>query len=469
MKMRPRRVIVLAVAVLLAACTAEVAAPRPTETPSATPSPTATPRPTNAVNDVIYLRSMGSGGVTNILAIDARTGATLRTFPDGSPSLDRSTLLTTEEASGGTQTVVRRRDLASGRELGSFGLSGTYHAVWNDGGQPALSRDGQHLALSIFPYQENGEWVTGYRVVDAASGATEATLDLKGKSTYGFVAMSPDGRSLYLNGPLALSPSGDTDSGTRVFNVPSSTLLPATAIAGAVKQSGGFRTPGVLSPDGRWMFSLDAGAPGNCTSFDGPRCTPKADEQPHVLALDLVARRVLTVPLPMEQKSTDFEKYLLWSVAVAPDGATVYAINPALGFIDEIDARQMTVRRTSSITVSRADEDLLAAVGRFFFPVADAKRYITSGALLSPNGDRIYAAGSKGIAVVNTSDLSSRAVWQSESEFDSLALTADGERLYAVSNANRKIAIIATRDGTKLGELVLPAFAQTIVHLDSSR
>jgi hypothetical protein len=217
------------------------------------------------------------------------------------------------------------------------------------------------------------------------------------------------------------------------------------------------------------MFSLDAGAPGNCTSFDGPRCTPKADEQPHVLALDLVARRVLTVPLPMEQKSTDFEKYLLWSLAVALDGGSVYAINPALGVIDDIDARQMALRRTSSISVSRTDQSVLAAFGRFFFPVADAKRYITSGALLSPNGDRIYAAGSKGIAVVNTSDLSSRGVWQSDREFDSLALTADGERLYAVSNAHRKIAIIATRDGSKLGELVLPAFAQTIVHLDSSR
>jgi DNA-binding beta-propeller fold protein YncE len=171
----------------------------------------------------------------------------------------------------------------------------------------------------------------------------------------------------------------------------------------------------------------------------------------------------------MEQRSTDFEKYLLWSVAVAPDGATAYAINPALGVIDEIDTRQLTMRRTSSITVSRADQGLLAAVGRFFFPVADAKRYITSGALLSPSGDRIYAAGSKGIAVVNTSDLSSRAAWQAEAEFDALALTADGERLYAVSNANGKIAIIATRDGSKLGELKIPAFGQTIIRIDSSR
>ena len=65
------------------------------------------------------------------------------------------------------------------------------------------------------------------------------------------------------------------------------------------------------------MFTLDAGAMSNCTSFDGPRCTPKPDEQPYVLGLDLVSRRMVTVPLPMEQRSTDFEKYLLWSVRVA--------------------------------------------------------------------------------------------------------------------------------------------------------
>jgi len=462
MKMRPSRVVVLAFAFLLAACSAQVAAPRPTDIPLATPSPTATPQTTNATNDVVYLRSVGSGGVTNILAIDARTGATLRTLPDGSPSFDHSTLIATEEANGATQTVLRRLEIASGRELGSFTLDGTYHAVWTDGGQTALSRDGHHLVLSIYPYQQNGDWVTGFRVVEPASGAIQATLDLKGQSTYGFVAMSPDGRSVYLN------QFGEGATSLRVFDVPSSTLLPATAIAG-VRNQGGFRPAPVFSRDGRWMFSLDAGSPGNCTSWDGPKCTAKVDEQPYVFALDLAARRMQTVPLPMEQKSTDFEKYLLWSIAVAPDGGTAYAINPALGLIDEVDATQMTLRRTSSITVSRADQDPLPTLASFFFPVANAKRYITGGALISPNGDRIYAAGYKGVAVVNTADLSSRAAWQADGEFDALALTTDGERLYAVSNANAKIVIIATRDGSKLGELKIPAFGQTIVRIDSAR
>ncbi len=147
----------------------------------------------------------------------------------------------------------------------------------------------------------------------------------------------------------------------------------------------------------------------------------------------------------------------------------MYALNPALGVIDEIDARQMAIRRIKSITVSRADQGPLAEIGRSFFPIAEAKRYITGGALLSPSGDRIYAAGYEGIAVVNTADLSSRAVWQTDGEFDALALTPDGERLYAVSNANGKIAILGTRDGTRLGELKIPAFGQTIVRIDSAR
>lgn len=463
MKVRIWSVRVLAFAFLLAACSEPAAAPRPSVVPEVRPSPTATARPTNAANDVIYLRSVGSGGVTNILAIDARTGETLRTLADGSVSFDRATLYAPEQMSGATQTLVHVVDLATSRELRSFTLDGAYRAIWTDSGLTALSRDGGHLTLASSPVKIDGDWLTRFAVVDASSGATEAVFELKGQSTYGFAAFSPDGRSLYLN------QFGEGATKLRVFDVRSATLLPAVTSGGAALTQNGFRTPGIVSRDGRWMFSLDAGRETtNCTSTDGPRCTPNGTP-PYVLALDLISRRAFTVALPIEQRSSDFEKYLLWSVAVAPDGATVYAINPALGVIDEIDARQMTIRRTSSITVSRADQGALAAIGTFFFPIADAKRYITGGALLSANGDRIYAAGYRGIAVVNTADLSSRAVWQTDGEFDALALTLDGDRLYAVSNANGKIAIIGTRDGTRLGELKIPAFGQTIVRIDSAR
>src|SRR5438552_15070211 len=153
---RPRRLVVLALAFLVAACTAQVAAPRPSDSPSASATPTATPRPTNAASDVVYLRWVGPNGIANIVAIDARTGATLRTLPDGSASFDRMTLLATEEANGATKTLVRRLDLGSGREFGSYALDGPYHAWWAHGGQTGLSRHGHPLPPSMYPHQDTG-------------------------------------------------------------------------------------------------------------------------------------------------------------------------------------------------------------------------------------------------------------------------------------------------------------------------
>jgi len=463
MKVRTRRVLVLAFAFLLAACSEQAAAPRPSVSPEIRPSPTATPRPTNAANDVIYLRSVASGGVTNILAIDARTGETLRTLADGSLSSDRATLYAPEQISGATETLVHVIDVATSRELRSFTLDGAYRAIWTDSGLTALSRDGSHLALANSPVKIDGDWLTKFAVVDASTGTTNAVFEVKGQSTYGFVAFSPDGRSLYLN------QFGEGATKLRVFDVPSATLLPAVTAGGAGLTQNGFRTPGILSPDGRWMFSLDAGsATTNCTSTDGPQCIGNG-MPPYVLALDLVSRRMLTLPLPVEQRSGDFEKYLLWSIAIAPDGATAYAINPAIGVIDEIDARQLTLRRAVKIASGRSDPGALAALGQLFFPVAEAKRYITGGAVFSLDGTRIYAAAYNGITVVDAATLGSR-IWQKDNrEFDALALTADGERLYAVSNASGVISIISTRDGTPLGELKIPAFGQTIVRIDSAR
>jgi len=66
---RPRRFGALVLAFLVAGCSAQVAAPRPSATPVATPGMSETPRPTNASTDVIYLRLNGGPSAT-ILAIE---------------------------------------------------------------------------------------------------------------------------------------------------------------------------------------------------------------------------------------------------------------------------------------------------------------------------------------------------------------------------------------------------------------
>ena len=457
---RKRRLGALALAFLIGGCAVQTAAPRPSETPDRSAQPTATARKTNPVGDVVYLRSVAPGS-SSILAIDARTGETLRTLPNGAMSSDRSTVYAPELVNGATQTIVRVIEIASATQVRSFTIEGAFD--WITPGAPALSRDGRYLVLGYPAGKLDDQWVSRLAVVDTIAGRIEAKFEMRSASVFNLSAIAPDGRTVYL------AQGGEGATRVRIFDVPTATLLPIAEGSVSDLRQNSYRTAGVLSPDGRWMYSLDSGNPTtNCTSTDGPRCVSNATA-PSLIALDLVSRRVARVALPMDQVSTDFEKYLLWSVGVAPGGDKVYAINPALGVVDEIDAGALALRRTAKMTVSRSDGDAFAAVARFFFPVADAKRYVTTGAVFSPDGQRIYAVASKGIAVIDVATLSSQP-WQTDNrEFDALALTSDGQRLYAASNANGVMSIMATSDGARLGEFRIAGYGEAILRIDSNR
>ena len=451
MDIRPRRVIVSALAFLLVACTAQVAAPRPTDAPAASVEPTASPRLTNTSNDVLQIRSLMNEAASEIVVIDARTGARLRALPDGVMSVDRSTIYWTERVNGAAQTKVHVAEAATGRELRSFTVEGNLLPAAFEAGRGAITADGKHIVLTNSPYRLAEGWVTKIVVVDTTTGAVDTAAELRGASTYGFVAISPDGGSIFMN------QYGEGATSLRVFDVGKASLLPAGTLGSAPNRSqNGFRSTGVTSRDGRWLFALDSG---DLLAYG-------ATDTPFILAVDLVGKRTQRIALPIEQKSWDFEKYLLWSLALTADGNTAYAVNPALGAIDEIDLQRMSVRRTAQITVSRPpDGGALSALGSFLFPVAAAKRYVTAGALLSPDERTIYALGFKGLAVIDRQSLTSR-LWASDREFDNLALSPDGARLYATSNNDSKILILDTRDGSSLGTLATPSYAQAILRVD---
>jgi hypothetical protein len=461
---RIRRLGTLVLAFVVAGCSAQAVAPRPSATPESTPSATATARATNGSSDILYVRS-NDGTSATILVIDTRTGQTLRTLKDGAVSADAATVYWSESVIGATKTRIHLTDVASGGELRSFTIEGdlqlaatpqTFYTLAGDG---RLTRDGRHLVLMNFPYKLDAEWLTKLAVVNTATGAIESSAEFHGQSTYQFVTFTPDGRSLFLE------QYGDGATRTRVFDVTTGTLLDAS---GPGLTTTGFRTAAVLSPDGRWMFRLDAGSEvTNCTSTDGPSCIPNGSP-PYVVALDLVTRRAMQLTLPNAQRSSDFEKYLLWSLAITPDGSTLYAVNPALGVIDEVDARQLSLRRTAPITVARSSVDVLTTIACFFFPVADAKRYLIGGAMLSPDGRTLYAAAHDGLSVIDTASLTSRAVWQQAHQFDTLRLSSDGRRLYAMDNMAGKLVMIDATIGASIGEIRLQ-YVSAILRIDSSR
>ena len=459
---RHRRLGVLALAFLVAGCGAEAVAPRASSTPAPASSATATPRPTSAARDVVYVRSNG-GASPVILAIDARTGETLRTLNDGAISADSATVYWSESVSGGTKTTIHASDLATGKETRAFTVDGDIRPAGNPetfsplAGDGRLTRDGRSLALMNSPYKLDGEWITRIVIANTVTGTVESAADFRGQTTYGFITFSPDGRSAFLE------QYGDGATRMRVLDVATRKLAD---LSGAGLTTTGFRTAAVLSPDGRWLFRIDSGASTtNCTSTDGPRCTPNGTP-PYVVALDLLARRATQIMLPASQLTDDFEKYMLWSLAITADGATLYATNPALGAIDELDARQLSLRRTAQIPVARAGDDALAAIWRALLPVADAKRYLIGGAALSPDGGTLYAAAHDGIVTIDTASLTSRgAFWQRSHQFDTLRLTSDGRRLYAMDNQAGTLVIMDTSSGASLGEVKL-RYAPAILRID---
>jgi len=450
MDIRPRRVAFLALAFLLMACTAQVAAPRPSDTPVVSSEPTASSRPANQSNDVLHIRSLMNSAASEIVVIDARTGDKMRASPDAVMSVDRSTLYWTERINGAAQTKVHVSDAATGREQRAFTVEGSLLPATFEAGLGAITADGRQLVLTNSPVQLAEGWVTKIVLVDTSSGAVRVAAELRGASTYAFVAIAPDGGSIFLN------QYGEGATSLRVFDVATSSLLPAGTLGNApLRSQNGFRSSGILSKDGRWLFALDGG---DLLAY-GPSDTP------FILAVDLVGKRTQRIALPIDQKSWDFEKYLLWSLVVTADGNTAYAVNPALGVIDEIDLQRMSVRRVAAITVSRTGDDALAALGRLVFPVAYAKRYVSAGALLSPDERTIYAAGFKGLAAIDRQTLTSR-VWAADREFDNLALSPDGARLYATDNQASEIVILDAHDGAGLGTLATPSYAQAILRVD---
>jgi DNA-binding beta-propeller fold protein YncE len=445
MPIRPR-VAGLALAFLLVGCVAQVAAPRDA---SPTVQGTAKPSPTNATTDILYISAAGSAFDARVRVIDAHTGSTIRELPGGVVSRDGSTLYSTDYMAGGTKTQVRVTDLVGDTELRSFTIDGAYRTM-TDGFVPIGPSSDRWLVLAHDPYKLDGDYVTQYAVVDTVAG-TATSLELRFAWPYSFVALSPDGKRLYLTD---VSTSGQ-QVGTRAYDL-SKGELRASMVTGSEwnqAQANGWRSSAVASADGRWLFSVNT----------------SATEAPFVMALDTMGDAARRIPLPADQKAA-FEKAMLWSLVATKDGATLYAVNPAIGAVNEIDTRTMAVRRTGHFSIGRTpDGGVLGAIRQAIFPAADAKRLLHSAAVLSLDEQRLYAAGESGLAVIDTQSFAAKT-WQKDWAFDLIAMSPDGERLYALANdAWNTVAVISARDGAMLGGIRLPWYPIAIVRVDLGR
>ena len=436
--MRIARITCLALLLLVAACVAPARSQPIADPTSPTPSSA-----DNRAPDALYVRQSGNGSPSYITVIDARSGNVIRALPDGIMSPDRQTVYVTESLDGATQTRVRAIDAASGEQRRAFMIGGDYIAVPGQDGPGGLSGDGRYLVLQHSPIKINGDWVYGFVALDTSSGTVAGRAEFRGAAQYGLFGIAPDARTLFLN------EFGGGVTRLRAYDLATTALQPVSA-ADWDGTTGGVRGGPILSADGKRVTWLDTGSASG--SF--------------IRTMDLVTKRVVQSVLPETQNSTDFEKALLWSLVTSRDGTLLYAVNPAVGVIDEFDVVTARLRRTHTITVSRTSGTILDAVVALVIHPAAAKRYVRGGAVLSPDGRTLYAAGTKGIAVVDTASLESRATWLTSDSFDSFTLSPDGARIYGISDQTGKIVAVQTSDGGALGDFRTGAYPGMIVRID---
>jgi hypothetical protein len=127
--------------------------------------------------------------------------------------------------------------------------------------------------------------------------------------------------------------------------------------------------------------------------------------------------------------------------AVSADGTKLFVWDPSSGTLSRVDLA--SGEKTSGKGVASVDTGPLAAFGNWLAPTAAAKSWLRGALAVSPDGTRVYAigvkegvgesgsAGSTGVFVFDASTLEPITVWQPTADYVSLAVSADGQLVFA--------------------------------------
>lgn len=439
--MRAGLAVSLALALEIGACVA----PRGAEAPASS-APGA--RATNQSNDILFVRGRGT-----IAVVSARTGERTKEFADGvlapewtAPGPMSARVMYTVTHQSGTTTVAML-DLSNGGTAPARSLSfdGDFVARSQFDGSPGgLSSNGRWLALVAPTLQQtDGSLRSRFAIVDTALAAQPRLVDLPG--SFFLVAIADDGASLYLQENLPAD--HPIERRWRVYDLGRGDLIEARPAAGPPVAGFPFGL-GATSPDGKARADLYP--------------VGRDISAPVLQLLRLDQRAAANVALP-EWMFSGGEDQLGWSLVFASDGRALYAVNGSLGAIALVDVASATVTRSARLAVARADDHrFAAALLRAILPMAEAKRLIRGGAVLSPDGTLLYAIGGRTILVVSTTTLAVVRRLDASAELEGLALSAGGARIYAVSDETMTIRILDAVSGALLGEIRTPQYTSII-------
>jgi DNA-binding beta-propeller fold protein YncE len=397
--------VLLAAAGFVSACGAPAAAPPASSTATAT----------TAAAERLLIE-----GETSTDVVDTSTGRTVASLPAGVLAPSKDFIVHLAASSG--KTAVAGLDLA-GKSLFALGLSGEYAFPNAYGAAPSgFSPNGKWLVLVSRDAAESR-----FAVIDVAKAELAATVALG--SRFSFDAIHNDGSAMYL---IEHPQPGSTSYNVRLYLIATRTLLADIIFdKAAIAQY----DPTVGLMDGTFHVSV---APTRGDWSFGLYMRPNGS--PFVHALN-VPGRYATCIVNLAGKWTPSS---MFSMALSGDGTWLYVVDAAGGTASLIDARSQQVSRSATFATRGAGDPHAAS------------------AVVSRDGTRLYASAAKGVAILQTTDLSLRGWAAPDLAVRSLAISSDGARLFGLSVNG--VNVIDAASGRVLSQLT-PAPAARAIHL----
>ena len=342
---------------------------------------------------LLYVQPEGSRGL--LVAHNTATRQVVFALPPGMASADGRTFFST--SSTVQTTALKRWSVATAQQRGGWTLPGHWklQGVSPSGRWAALAgRAGTHTRLLVF---------------DAKVGKRAHVMSLRGK--FEVETISRDGKSLFLIEHFA-----GRQYNVRQYDLSRERLVADPLRAEGVKIMAGYAWSGVASPNGRWLLTLYLSTPGKLA---------------FVHSLDLERSRPACIGLPSGRGGA-FENLKRYSLTLSPDSGTLYAANPALGVVAELDLARSEVKRVARFEKSA--------------PVTGAHPATLS--TISRNGRTMYFSAGRDLWAYDAAYGVVRGPYATGGKIVGVGYGAEDERVFAVRRDGHMVAFRAA-DGKR--------------------
>jgi DNA-binding beta-propeller fold protein YncE len=366
---------------------------------------------------------VGRPGQRDLEVIDAATAERFMPLPLGVPDARWGRFV--QAAIQGNRTTVSRLDVSRGDDGSGIALDGKWQlpTIGSDPTPVGLAADDSTVVLVESDTSTSTRAASRFAVVDLSGHRVPKVINLQG--SFDFDAISPDGATLFVVEHLDANAryqvrAVDVASGRMQDGVIVDKANPGESMAGwAIEQQ---RLAGGI------VMTLYRGV-----------------EHPFIHALSTVDGFAICIDLP-PTRHDDADAAADWGLARSPDGRAVYAVNATIGLAVDVNPGDLSIRRSATMPPGTA-AIILAKFGHED-PGVTGRRIV-----VSPDGERIYAASRTGIVELATRDLSVTRRLLSGTRVDSLGVTRDGAGLFALRHSDGRVVRLDVASGDVVAEV----------------